>query len=457
MKQICTLLFFILFCSNYCFATSDLINHNKKEETISVLDFGALGDGKTDDSEAFQKAILFCIKNGKTLVVPKTKKSYNLFKTIRVSLSKNDKIKIISNQAVIKPGSLVNNSAYNLTQFKEHVFLSIGRKINTLTDDNTSDRNYGTSIIIEGLIFDGINQKIVENLASYEGDIYVAVQFLAEEVKISRCEFRNIYGYAVRIHEVSNCVIQNCKFNNVGGRGSTFFVNKVGDFDAFGDAIYHAKVKPGAKILIENCSLIGKKSNNKRSRCGVTFEYSKVPYKVYLKNLNIEGYAKCLHVEETAATSFQIEGVSMKDFNFAIANVLNDNTEMYLKNCTIKVGFIDGNDSGDALAFLNYRSEAKIFVEKSILDFNGRKNAYQSAVGLVKVENSTVNGNNTNFFFADGNTIFINCRFLNFGGPQMSFFSNNPGKTYQIKKSTFSGSSKASVKANNVKLIITDK
>ncbi|MDI6046655.1 hypothetical protein [Flavobacterium yafengii] len=428
------------------------INKND-ESSVSVLDFGAIGNGIVDDSGAFQKAILYCILNKKTLYVPKTSKSYNLNKTIRVNLSKGEKIKIISNQAAITPKITDISTAYKLTSFKEHIFISIGRKINSIHTIENPEENYGTEISISGLIIDGKNQKNVEQVTSYDNDIYIGAQLIAERVKLTDCVFRNIHGYGVRIHEVSDSKIKHCEFINVGGRGGTAFVNTA-DFDAFGDAIYHAKVNANANIIIDDCVFVGKKQNKKRSRSAITFEFSLFPYNVNLKNLDIEGYAKCLHVEETAATLFQIENVKMKDFNFGIANVLNDKTVMYLDNCILEVGFNDGNDAGDALAFLNYRSAAKIYVNRSTLDFNGRRNAYQSAVGLIKVKNSIINGNNTNFFFADGSTSFSQCRFINFGGSQMSFMSLNPKDLYLIEDSIFKGVPISAIKGHNVKLEI---
>ncbi|WP_343616111.1 hypothetical protein [Flavobacterium sp.] len=420
----------------------------KKNNIVSVLDFGAVGDGVTDNSEAFQKAILYCINNKKTLYIPKTKSSYNIYKTIRIALSKNDKIKIISNQAVIMPGNLENSTAYNLTSFREHIFLSVGRKINSIKKFENEDENVGTGINISGLIFDGKKEKYPEQILSFDNDIYIGAQLIAEKVNVTDCIFRNIFGYGLRIHEVSNSVIQRCKFINVGGRGATPFANKI-DVDGLGDAIYHAKVNPNANVLIKDCQITGMKYNNKRSRCGITFEYSTVPYKVNLEKLNISGYAKCLHIEETATGIFHIENVTMKDFNFGIANVLNDQGEIYLNNCSMQVGFNDGNDNGDALAFLNYRSKAKIYVNKSVLDFNGRKYAYQSIVGLKRVENSTINGNNTNLFFADGSTTFSFCKFINFGGDKTSFTSNNSNDQYTIENCEFSGINISTLKSTS--------
>ena len=121
----------IILCSVLSFFSISNRNEVKNikvgKNTISVMFFGAMGDGVTDDSDAFQKAIVYCVKNNKTLYVPRTSTNYRLNKTIRVSLSSHDKIKIISNQAVIMPEIINSSSAYKLTSFTENVFLSIGR------------------------------------------------------------------------------------------------------------------------------------------------------------------------------------------------------------------------------------------------------------------------------------------------------------------------------------------
>lgn len=445
------LVFFSFSILSYGFNKS--IPEKNDEDSVSLLYFGAVGNGNVDDSNAFQKAIIYCVQNNKVLYIPKTKKNYRLNKTIRIDLIKGQRIKIISNQAILKPNISDTSTAYKLTAFNEHVFISIGRKINSIHQFEKPEDNLETEISITGLIIDGGDQIAPEDILSYNDNIYIGAQFVAQKVSIDNCVFKNIFGYGLRIHEVSESKITQCKFINVGGRGLTPFVNKI-DLDAFGDAIYHAKVNANANITIEDCKFFGKKHNNKRSRSALTFEFSSFPYTANLKNITIGGYAKCLHIEEIAKTTFYLDNVTMKDFNFGVANVLNSESLIYLNNCSINVGLSDGNDNGDALAFLNYQSNAKIYVDNSVLDFNGKVNAYQSAVGLVKVENSTINGNNTNFFFADGNTIFTRCKFIDFGGSEMSFFSNDPQKKYQIEQSKFIGNPFSSIKSNNVKLEI---
>lgn len=453
MKIRFIILFSLFHLSIFSFSPLPSQNDIIAEDKVSVLDFGALGNGIADDSDAFEKAILYCVKNKKTLYVPKSAQNYNLNKTIRVQLLKGEKIKIVSNQAIIFSKITDTRSAYKLTPFKEHVFISIGREINSIHKLENPEENVGTEIFISGLIIDGSQQQISKNVNSYDDDIYIGAQLIAEKISVENCVFKNILGYGLRIHDVLNSEIKKCKFINVGGRGYTQFSNKI-DMDAFGDAIYHAKVNENANILISDCSFEGKITNKKRSRSALTFEYSVFPYNVTINNVDIQGYAKCLHIEETAKTIFRLNNMKLTDFNFAIANVLNDSSVIYLNNSIVKVGFNDGNDHGDALAFLNYQSAAKIYVSDSELDFNGRKNAYQSAVGLVKVERSTINGNNTNFFFADGNTIFSYCKFINFGGNEASFFSYNPELKYKIENSKFRGNSSNAISAKYVKLEI---
>jgi hypothetical protein len=43
---------------------------SKLQETVSVMDFGAVCDGTTDDTTAVQNAVNYCITNNKDLLVP---------------------------------------------------------------------------------------------------------------------------------------------------------------------------------------------------------------------------------------------------------------------------------------------------------------------------------------------------------------------------------------------------
>ncbi|MGN6394317.1 MAG: hypothetical protein ACTHMI_02070 [Mucilaginibacter sp.] len=421
---------------------------------ISVAQFGANGDGYTDDAAALIKAMEYCVLNNKHCYIPKTKAYYNIGSTIRIPLKPGQSLNIISNGAIIKPNSVpINSSAWNLTGFKEHIFLSIGNQLTSYKDVAMYKFSEGSAINISGLIFDGGSFLGPLAPTSLSTDIFIGLQALAEIVNVNNCVFKNIYGYGMTIYNVKNSAVNRCKFYDVGGRGATPFAQKI-DRDAFGDGVHYSLVKPDGVIKVQNSIFQGKKSQGKRSRDAVTFEFSTLPYQIFLTNDDIAGFAKCLHIEETAPTTVHIDHVNMSDFNFGIANIVNDQTVIYLNNVRMDVGMIDGNDQGDALAFLSYRSKARIYVNKSYLNFNGKKQAYQSAIGLVKVENSTINGNNTNFFFADGSTDFDNCVFIGFGGAGKSFSSNTGKGVYRILNSKIDRSSTIHANGQNLKLSI---
>jgi hypothetical protein len=425
-----------------------------RQKEVNVATFGARGDGRTDDAPALEKALKHCMDQNLTCYIPKTTKSYHISRTIRVQPEPGQSLRIRSNGAVIKPLRIPdNNSAYNLTSFKEHVFLSVAKTIPSIQDKAMFRHSKGTRVEVTGLHFDGANlpEKIAAN--TFDTDIFIGLQILAEDVKVDQCSFTNIYGYGLRVHNVKNSSITNSHFSNVGGRGATPHAQKQ-DFDGIGDAIYHALVKDEGNIRIANSTFQGKKQQGKRSRSAITFEYSTQPYDIQLSNLTISGYAKGIHIEEKAPTVVNINNIRLDDFNFGIANVLNDRSKIYFSNAKINVGRSDGNDNGDALAFLNYESKAEIYVDQSELHFNGRKGAYQSAVGLKRVKNSTINAHNTNLFFADGSTLFENCTFVAFGGEGKSFSSHGPGNTYRIKNSQFKNSSAVHAKGDQVKLEI---
>lgn len=52
---------------------------------VSVIDFGAVGDGTTDDTAAFNLAIAECVATGKTLYAPKPPVSYNLDSNVDIT------------------------------------------------------------------------------------------------------------------------------------------------------------------------------------------------------------------------------------------------------------------------------------------------------------------------------------------------------------------------------------
>jgi hypothetical protein len=101
-----------------------------------------------------------------------------------------------------------------------------------------------------------------------------------------------------------------------------------------------------------------------------------------------------------------------------------------------------------------FSSEKKFPADAADLSLPTNANTIGSLHPISLVKNSIINGNNTNFFFADGSTSFSQCKFIDFGGPQMSFMSYDSKKMYQIEDSSFKGIPMSSVKSSNVRLEI---
>lgn len=55
---------------------------DKLRETVSVTDYGAVGDGVTDDTPAFQKALAYCVGARKSLYVPTPPNEYKITATL---------------------------------------------------------------------------------------------------------------------------------------------------------------------------------------------------------------------------------------------------------------------------------------------------------------------------------------------------------------------------------------
>src|SRR5690606_37585506 len=123
-----------------------------------------------------------------------------------------------------------------------------------------------------------------------------------------------------------NLQIKNVSMSNIGGRG------EFPKTDAYGDGIYISVLKKDAEILIDNCIIQGALVSNRRSRSGITFEYSIHPYKATISNSRISQFAKSFHFEEEAASNIQIDNCNLSLFNYAIAMVSNKNSVLNVFN-----------------------------------------------------------------------------------------------------------------------------
>lgn len=434
-----------------------IAGQKKFSDAVKVYSYGAKGDGQNDDSKALEDALNYCVKYGKTCYIPKSKTYYKVTRTIRVNITAGQKLEIVSDGAVVKAASLDNFKTATIWKisptYDEKVLLSFGPAAANYTDMNTAfAKNAGTALRVTGLVIKGPSDPFPE-VPEKNQKTLVGLQTSCTQVSIMNCDFRDIYGYGIVSFGVQQYTNSNNTYKEVGGRGKTLYAFKE-DFDSFGDAIYTALVRPGANIRISDCDLTGIQRFKRRSRVGITFEYSTAPYKVNIDRCKIRHYAKGMHYEEKARSTTTINNSYIEDVNFGIANIGNAGSDCTIKNSRISTGLSDGQEQGDAYAFITMYGDVNISVENSTLDFNGRQRAYQNFAGVKKVTRTTINANNTNPAIANSNTVFEACRFVNFGGNGPSFTSYAGGNRFFLRNCTFEGGGDVHAKGERLKLSI---
>jgi hypothetical protein len=121
---------------------------NKLQESVSVKDFGAKGDGTTDDTTAFQNAINYCIANGKALYVPGSSLPYLFNGVLNISYA----TPVTSSLKMYGDSDNVSTSPGHTSVLK-FGSSSASYQINIL--GNTSGVGSGMPCIFEGLTFLG--------------------------------------------------------------------------------------------------------------------------------------------------------------------------------------------------------------------------------------------------------------------------------------------------------------
>ncbi|MEX6688440.1 glycosyl hydrolase family 28-related protein [Danxiaibacter flavus] len=443
------LLVVFIFTAAVCFVEIQTISG--QTNSVSVTTFGAKGDGQTDDQPALQKALMYCVENNKTCVIPKTKSFYFVKKSIRVPLSSGNRLDISSEGAVIKSAYPLlpdSNKLANMTAFREDAILSIGPASikNARTISNIFDNNLNITVNIKGLVIDGKAMPQKEVPDGFNEHINIGLQIAAETISISDCKFVNVFGDGFMALGPKNLIVSNCNFIDVGGRGKTPRLYKV-DNDHFGDAINISAVKDRGKVEIADCKLSGLKLGQRRSRIGITFNFSEDPnvhYNISIKNCDIQNYAKCVHIEENAVSTTEISNCNLSDFNYAIANVRNKGAVCNIRDSRITIGQNNNEEAiGAAALGLNYSSNAAINVYGTTVNFD-KCGLYQSIAQVQLFDNCIFNAFNSNIFFAVGPRVEFNkCTFNNFGGTNKSFFKEgNTPRYVTVKDCVFNGGGK---------------
>ena len=209
MKYLSMYLLFTILIMGFATASSFAID-------VSAKDFGAKGDGKTDDRAAIQAAIDAVHKSGGgTVLFPQGIYMIKALPYDRTGVAKG----------YFKGKWQPQIRVYNNTTFKG---VGMYKSIIKTTDDSkewdciiSGDNIEGFSIYDIGFDCNGVNNPVVNNdIEGADGYFHVPVYFFeGSSIMVKRCRFTNQSGiWAVYLYKkAENVAIDSCIFDNIGG------------------------------------------------------------------------------------------------------------------------------------------------------------------------------------------------------------------------------------------------
>ncbi len=210
---------------------------NKKEKMHDVRDFGATGDGKTDDTENLQKAIDECAKNGTVLKI-----SSGTYRTGTIFLRDNSKI-------IMKRGAIISGIP-ELLAYDDY-----GKAIVVACDVKNVEISGHGKIIGNGHEFDKeINERL--SLVRLVNSEHIKVSGIRMEESVSCClninKCKNVYARDIKVYNRGN---ENNNGIDIDSSENIQIINC--NVSSGGDAVY-LKSTSGCvcrDIYVKNCKI----------------------------------------------------------------------------------------------------------------------------------------------------------------------------------------------------------
>jgi hypothetical protein len=373
----------------------------KLRETISVQDFGAVGDGVTDDTAAIKAAGLSAVANNVPLFIPKTNSFYSLSNgAIDVTLNDGQSLTVLSNGAELRQVSDVSVAIIGVST----------------TSSYSAPVGTNTRLMIDGLIFNGIGipqQWSQTNFALLTRATGIYTD--AETVSVTNCKFENLYGTGMYSLGPYMLTVDNCQFNNVGGH---WYLSNA--FDAFGDSIYIGYVKAQANIYINQCNILG--YVGRFSRAGVVFEYSTTSYIAVIQNCTNSLYERAVHVEENSQIQLSIVNCKFNNFRVGVFG-LGALTNAILQIINSSLVYASGDYNGSAGWTANSCPIQTSFKGCYLTVATPGIGFASNANIEVNYFDTIIDYNSTNCILSNSVSNFYNCVFKNIVAASYYFFS----------------------------------
>ena len=274
----------------------------KLADVVSVKDFGAVGDGTTNDSNAFKLACEAAIASGLRLVLPTANYLINTGVLINIP---NEKLLEIDGQ-----GSTLTlaSTSWEQIQFKN------------------STASNGCTVRISNLNLKGATPVSTTYWgpasSTYPKNIGLLIE--SQNIDLFNVTVRDLWGKALNLGYFQDVSINKVKFRNVGGHSYTYTDDAYGNGDAFGDAIYFNRVSGSAYVRIndfdaEAMTTAGPGAagaGGGLSRAGIVFEFSAAGatgLKVDVENFKCQGFERTFHFEDTVASTLYLRDADVKN------------------------------------------------------------------------------------------------------------------------------------------------
>lgn len=277
---------------------------NLFQSFVTPEDYGAVGNGIADDSDALKQAILGAANSGKYLYFPSGKTYYiaSLF-----SASSIAPVRILgANNSTLKFGSFLYGTPSPVPDQQFVSFINIT----------------APSVFIEGLNFVGsAPAQWNVDIANMRFDNPIGIHG-ANDVHIYDSNFTNFWGTCVYITDSDHCNVDvgNCRFDNIGGHYHT-----INEYDMFGDPLDLDKITD-CEVVIKSSSFIGRTNpgginkGTDLSRCFLVPEFGNGRYHVTVDSCNITNFERVLHSEYVLDVQAVFNSCTISNFTLLVFN-----------------------------------------------------------------------------------------------------------------------------------------
>ncbi|MCK7558106.1 glycoside hydrolase family 55 protein [Chitinophaga sedimenti] len=336
------------------------VNVHAQSKRLNIKSYGAKGDGKTDDSPAFDKAVAVLAKAGGVLEIPYGR--YYISRPIYVNSNSAGSIQI---KGIVKGG---NRPVIKSSNF-----------INLIYIEGDAHKP-AMDVAVKYVQVEGNNVPYTAKHPYYDvpNSYRIGIGVInCKSVSIEQCVVKNVYGQGIYI---GNTLFHDAP---VGDRVKKMLLNKNqifntwglnptpdgGLYDEYGDGIYVNNVASGK--ITGNIVRNDLRYTRQFGRAGIVLEYN--VENVEVVNNTVSGYDRNIHVEEDLGNiSILNNKLTGSDFGILIWN----SGRRKIGPIYVKDNFVSNENIPSGLSLKTVRNRG----ERSLISLESDKACRQGSV-----------------------------------------------------------------------------